>query len=65
MDINSYKFLENEKTKNEHIREKLAAVLNSFNDSENGFFNGRKKQLLLYQGTQQRSGMFPLQIMKP
>ena len=40
MAINSYKFLENEKTKNEHMREKIAVVLNSFNDSENGFFNG-------------------------
>ena len=40
MAIDSYKFPENENTKIEHIRKKLAVVLDSFNDSENGFFNG-------------------------
>ena len=40
MAIDSYKFPENENTEIVHIRKKLVAVLDSFNDSENGFFKG-------------------------
>ena len=40
MAIDSYKFLENENTKIEHIRKKIVAILDSFNDSDNGFFKG-------------------------
>ena len=37
MAIDFYKFLENEKTKDEHSREKLAAVLNPNNGSNKGY----------------------------
>ena len=63
MAINSYKFPENENTKIEHFKKKLAVDLKYVNGNGFGFFNGRKPKMPLYQGTQQCLGMFPLQIM--